>query len=58
MKRISDKDIDITIHPMDGFTLSYLSDDNRYFKQRYIFYSKREAKRRFKEYVNTELRKN
>jgi len=51
MERIRNKDITITRHPADGFTLSYITDSNKYFWQRYIFYSVREAKRRFKKYV-------
>ena len=51
MEKIRNKDITITKHLTDGFTLSYITDDNRYFKQRYIFYSVREAKRRFKQFV-------
>jgi hypothetical protein len=55
MEKITNKDIHITFHPVDGFTLSYITDDNRYFKQRYIFYTVREAKKRFKKYVYAEL---
>ena len=57
IKRIRNKDIDITIHPVDGFTLSYLDSKGRYFKQRYIFYGKREAMKRFKDYVYQEAKK-
>ena len=52
MERITNKEIFITIHPVDGFTLSYIDDKNRYFKKRYIGYTVREAKKRFKEFVN------
>ena len=55
--KISNKDIGITIHPTDGFTLSYRTDENRYFKQHYIGYGIREAKKRFKEHVNQEAKK-
>ena len=55
MEKITYKDIDITFHPVDGFTLSYLSEKKGYFKQRYILYTVREAKRRFKEYLNKEI---
>jgi len=51
MEKINNKDIFITFHLVDGFTLSYISDSNQYFKQRYIGYSIREAKKRFKDYV-------
>jgi len=57
MEKITNKNIHITFHPVDGFTLSYISDNNRYFKQRYIFYTVREAKKRFKEYLNNEINK-
>ena len=55
--KISNKDIGITIHPIDGFTLSYRTDGNNYFKQRYIGYGIREAKRCFKEHVYKEAKK-
>jgi len=54
MERITNNDIHITRHPVDGFTLSYISDNNQYFKQRYIGYTVREAKKRFKKYVKEE----
>jgi hypothetical protein len=54
MERITNNDIHITRHPVDGFTLSYISDSNKYFKQRYIGYSIREAKKRFKNYIKEE----
>ena len=57
IEKISNRDIDITIHPVDGFTLSYRDSKGRYFKQRYIFYGKREAMRRFKKYVYEEAKK-
>ena len=49
--KIRNSDIDITIHPVDGFTLSFRDKKDNLFKQRYIGYSKREAKRRFKESI-------
>ena len=55
--KIRNSDIDITIHPVDGFTLSFRDDKDRYFKQRYIGYGIREAKRRFKEHVYKEIKK-
>jgi hypothetical protein len=54
MEKISNKDIHITFHPADGFTLSYISDNNRYFKQRYIGFGIREAKKRFKFFIKQE----
>jgi len=51
MERISNNDIHITRHPVDGFTLSYISDSNEYFKRRYIGYGIREAKKLFKIFV-------
>jgi hypothetical protein len=56
-ERISNNDIDITRHMVDGFTLSYLSDNNEYFKHRYIGYGVREAKRLFKIFVKEEAKK-
>jgi len=57
-EKITLKDIMVERHPMDGFTLSYRTDDDRYFKQRYIFHRLRAAKSLFVGYVNKELRKN
>ena len=57
MERITNKDIHITNHPVDGFTLSYISDSGKYFKQRYIGYGIQEAKRRFKQLVHEEATK-
>jgi len=51
MVKINKKDIHITRHPADGFTLSYISDNGGYYKQRYIFYSISEAKKRFMVYL-------
>jgi hypothetical protein len=48
MEKITNKEIHITYHPVDGFTLSCMDNKNRYHKQRYIGYTVREAKRRFK----------
>jgi hypothetical protein len=56
MEKITNRVINITPHPGDGFTLSYLSDNNGYFRKQYIGYSVREAKRRFKDYVNQEAK--
>jgi len=55
MEKISNKEIHITFHPADGFTLSYISDNNKYFKQRYIGYGIREAKKRFKIFIYQEV---
>jgi len=54
MEKIINKDIHITRHPADGFTLSYISDSNKYFKHRYMGYSVREAKKRFKLFIKEE----
>ena len=56
MERISNNDIHITRHPVDGFTLSYISDNNEYFKRRYIGYGTREAIRLFKIFVKEEVK--
>jgi hypothetical protein len=50
-EKITYKDIHITRHMTDGFTLSCIDSKNEYHKQRYIGYSVREAKRRFKKQV-------
>ena len=55
MEKISNNDIHITRHPIDGFTLSYISDNNEYFHQRYIGYVIREAKKRFKKQIQEEV---
>jgi hypothetical protein len=54
MKKITDRDIRIEKHNVDGFTLSYVTDNNLYYHKRYIGYGIREAKRRFKDYVYAE----
>jgi len=56
-KKIRLKDIIVTRHYIDGFTLSYRTEDDRYFKRRYIFLGVREAKRLFAGYVNEKLQK-
>jgi hypothetical protein len=48
MEKIRKKDIHISFHPINGFTLSYISDNNRYFKHHYIGYGIQEAKTLFK----------
>jgi len=55
MAKVTNKDINITFHPTDGFTLSYISDNNQYFKQRYIGYGIQEAKKLFKLLLKKEL---
>jgi hypothetical protein len=55
MEKITLKDISVTNHAVDGFTLSYLCDDSRYYHQRYIGYTVREAKRRFKDWLIEQL---
>jgi adenosine deaminase len=54
MEKIRDKDITVTCHAVDGFTLSYITDEGDCCHKRYIGYGVREAKRRFKEYVYEE----
>jgi len=55
MERISNKNISITYHPADGFTLSYISDNNLYLKKRYIGYSIKRAIKLFKNYIKQEV---
>jgi hypothetical protein len=54
MEKIRDKDISVTHHAVDGFTLFYVTDEGDYYHKRYIGYSIKDAKRRFKEYVYEE----
>jgi hypothetical protein len=54
MENITDRDISIERHAVDGFTLSYVTDSNLYYRKRYIGYGITEAKRRFKDYVYAE----
>ena len=49
-------DISIEQHPCDGFTLSTIVNDT-YYKQRYMGYTRKEARVEFREYVATEERK-
>jgi len=51
MEKINTKDIHLTNHKVDGFSLSYITDNGNYYTQRYIFYSLKEAKRLFIEYL-------
>jgi len=51
MKKNKYKEIQITYHRVDGFTLAYLSDSGNYYHQRYIGYGIREAKKRFITYL-------
>jgi hypothetical protein len=55
MEKILNLDIHITRHRMGGFILSYKADTNRYYKRRYIGYGLREATKKFKEYVYSEM---
>ncbi|WP_461257224.1 hypothetical protein [Treponema sp. R80B11-R83G3] len=58
MEKIKNKEITITYHKVDGFTLSYLSDSGIYHHQRYLGYSIRGAKKLFKNYIqNMEVSK-
>jgi hypothetical protein len=54
MEKIKDKDITVTRHAVDGFTLSYVTDEGDYYRKRYMDYGIRDAKARFKEYVYSE----
>jgi hypothetical protein len=51
MEKIRSKDIHVTRHAVDGYTLSYITDEGDYYHRRYMDYTIREAKARFKEYV-------
>jgi len=52
MEKIKNKDIQINRHPTDGFTLSYLTDNNNFFHKRYIGYGIEEAKKLFKQFIH------
>jgi hypothetical protein len=54
MEKIKNKDITVTRHDAGGFTLSYVTDEGDYYHKRYMGYSIRDAKARFKEYVYEE----
>jgi hypothetical protein len=54
MEKIRDKDITVTRHATDGFTLSYVTDEGDYYHRRYMDYSIKDARVRFKEYVYEE----
>jgi len=58
MARINNNEIFITRHRVDGFSLSYISDNNEYFTRRYIGYGMKEAKKLFKQFVKEEEEKN
>jgi len=51
MEKIKNNDIHVTRHIVDGFSLSYITDDYEYIKHRYIGYGIREAKELFKKLV-------
>jgi hypothetical protein len=51
MEQIRNKDIHVTRHMTDGFTLAWFDDQGRRYARRYVDYGVREAKRLFKEYV-------
>jgi len=57
MERISNNDIHITRHRVDGFSLSYITDNNEYFTRRYIGYGIRQAKNLFKIFIKEEVKK-
>jgi hypothetical protein len=52
MEKIRDKDINVTYHAVDGFTLSYTTDKGDYYHKQYTGYGIREAKRNFREYIH------
>jgi hypothetical protein len=54
MERVMNKDIHADYSLADGFTLSYITDDNRYYRKQYIGYSIRTAKRDFKKHLYNE----
>jgi hypothetical protein len=51
MATIRNKDITVTDHTVDGFTLSYIADSGDYYHKRYRGYGIRDAKARCKEYI-------
>jgi hypothetical protein len=51
---IRNKDIGVTGHTVDGFTLSYTTDKGHRYRWRHIGYSVSEAKARFKAYIYEE----
>jgi hypothetical protein len=51
MEKIRDRDINVTRHAADGFTLSCVTGTGACYRKRYMGYSVTEAKRRFREYV-------
>jgi len=55
MERIINRDIFITFHKVDGFSLSYITDNNQYFRKRYIGYGLKQAVKLFKKYIKNEL---
>jgi len=54
-EKIQYKDMNVIYHPTDGFTLSYLTDDNRYFKRRYMYHKLHVAKSMFRKYIYDKL---
>jgi hypothetical protein len=54
MEKIQNRDIHITPQHTGGFTLSYVTDEGDYYHERYMGYTVREAKARFKLYVYAE----
>jgi len=58
MGRIKNNEISITRHRVDGFSLSYISDNNEYFTHRYIGYGIRQAKKLFKNFIKEKERVN
>jgi hypothetical protein len=54
MEKIHNRDIRVTYHASDGFTLSYVTDEGDCYHRRYMDYSVSEAKKLFKEYAYAE----
>jgi hypothetical protein len=54
MKKITDRDIHVAYHAVDGFTLSYVTGRKRYYRKQYIGYGIKEAKQHFTDYVYAE----
>jgi hypothetical protein len=54
LEQIRDRDITVTRHVVEGFPLSYFTDNGNYYHRRYINYNVKDAKRLFREYVYAE----
>jgi hypothetical protein len=54
MEKIKYKDIGVTRHAVDGFTLSYVTDEGDYYHRRYMDYDISYARALFRAYVYEE----